>query len=344
MPTTTLSDIHQEIIQTHILPRLDGRSLSTTATVSSSLHALTSDHNLWSQISRSTWPSITHPRVDDVIYTFPGGHRSFFDDSFPSLTTEINHRDRYLSKSTLKQQPDCSSCNTCPSQLISAVDIRYQTDIIYSNVQFTDVTTEFLSSELQIKLNEDATSNGINLEVDELAGVDEETLSHLKESVTLNWILIDPTLKRAGNLSSIKPVTAKKDWVTNETILLYDTVLPGCDPNEMVLCRIHVVLGVGGQGLHVKEVMMKLIDVDSCWLRGREFLVITQGAILGESNVRRKVVDDDDRRKSRREFKEIRRQRKEFEEDKRENAIRMNYIGILVSFCFSLFFLSLMLQ
>ncbi|KAI3705513.1 hypothetical protein L1987_75752 [Smallanthus sonchifolius] len=327
---TSLSDIHQDIIQTHILPRLDGRSLSTTATVSSSLHALASDHNLWSQISRCTWPSITHPRVDDVISTFPDGHRSFFEDSFPSLITEINHRDRYHSKSTLKL-PDCSSCNTWPSQLISAVDIRYQTDVIYSNVQFTDITTEFMSSEIQINLNKDATGNRINLEVDELAGVDESKFSHVKESLTLNWILIDPSLKRAGNLSSIKPISVKKDWVTNETLVQYVIVLRGCDPNEMVQYRIQVVLGVGdfGEGLHVKEVVMKLMDLDSYWLNGRDFLVISQRAISGENNVRRKVVDDEFRWKSRREFKEMKRMRNELvkmEDDKRESAIVKNYI------------------
>ncbi|KAK1432158.1 hypothetical protein QVD17_09050 [Tagetes erecta] len=340
MPTTSLDNIHSDVIQTQIFPRLDARSLSTVATISSYLHTLTSDQNLWSHICNYTWPSITDPRVHAIISTFPDGHRSFFNDSFPSLITQVNHH-------------NSSCCNLdkaidhpCPSQLISAVDIRYQSNNVYSTVEFTDITTDhFLSSNLLIKLNQDvdAISTPIELEVDEF-GVNEATLAHLKHSLTLSWIMIDPSLKRACNLSSVKPFSVKKDWMSNDTHIRYDIVLPGCGRHEVVQCRIQVVLGVGGKGLYVREVMMKVMDLDCGGVKGGEFLMILQRAIMGEDdNVRRKVVDDDGERwRSMLEFKEMKRQRREMtkkEQDKWDIDIIMNYIGILVSFCFTIYFL-----
>ncbi|XP_071711932.1 F-box protein At2g27310-like [Rutidosis leptorrhynchoides] len=364
---TKFSDINSDIIQTHILPKLDGPSLSTAAAVSSHLQSLCSDHNLWSPTSKSTWPSITHPRVADVISTFPAGHRSFFQDSFPSLITDVN---QLINSSTSSCDDLNRSSHPCPSELISAVDIRYQNDVVYSKVEFTSITADFLYSKIKIELynnkpdgkgsgseseseSEDVTriSRHIDRKVDVLAGADEATLSHLKESMTLNWIIIDPTQKRAGNISSIKPVSARQAWMSNGTVLRYVTVLPGCDPNEMVQCRIKMVLGVDSSsnmgGLYVKKVVLKLRDVDYNCLSGREFLVITQRAISEQNNVIRKVIDDDEERwKSYNEFEELKRNKKEMvekEEEKRVKAIKMNYVGILVSFCFSLYFLMMIL-
>nr|GEU41001.1 retrovirus-related Pol polyprotein from transposon TNT 1-94 [Tanacetum cinerariifolium] len=174
---------------THILPCLDGPSITNTSAVSSKLQSLCSDDDLWSPISKSTWPSIIDPRVDNLISTFPGGHRSFYKDSFGALFTEVSHSNRYcsLSSSSQKPQPDC-----CLTELISVVDIRNKDDIIYSKVEVTPTTSIFLSSSLWIDLLDHHTSP------------DQATLSHRKESVTLNWIIINPTLKRSGIVSSIK--------------------------------------------------------------------------------------------------------------------------------------------
>ncbi|KVI06854.1 F-box protein At2g27310-like [Cynara cardunculus var. scolymus] len=348
MAITTLADIHPHIIQTHILPRLDGPSLSTAATASSYLQALCSDDHLWAHVSKTTFPSINHPRLHHVISSFPSGYRSFFDDSFPVLVTDVNHHNR--PRTCSKTQPDCDL--DLPSELISAIDIRYQNDVIFSRIEITDTTNDFLSPAFRIELDNDPVPENfqsIDLKVDELAGADQETLSHLKESVTLNWILIDPTLKRAGNLSSIKAVSARQDWMSNETLLRYVTVLPGTVPNEVVQCRIEVVLGVGkgGVGLHVKEVSLQMQDLDYNRLHGRDFLVITQGVLLEKNNVKRKVVDDDERRKMYQKFKQLRRQRSEWvkkEEEKMEFAVNVNYALTLVSFLFSVYFLSLMLR
>ncbi|KAI3508775.1 hypothetical protein L1887_23789 [Cichorium endivia] len=302
---TIISDIYPAIIQTHILPRLDGPSLLSTATTSKYLHQLCAHEDHWSHICKSIWPSITDPRLEDIISSFPAGHRSFFQDSFPALVTDINNQNSlHLNRSSHPR----------PSQLISAVDIRYQDEIIYSRVEFTDTSDDFLSSVLRITLNNDLKSKpgpgilgSINLNVDEFAGADEATFSHLEESLSLNWILIDPTRKRAGNLSSIKPISTRQGWMTNQTYLVYAIVLPGCDSNKVVQCRIQVVLAVaaGGVGMYVKEVMLELLDLDFRRLKGRDFLVISQGALSEEHNVRRKMVTNEESRCRYREFKRM---------------------------------------
>ncbi|KAK9070012.1 hypothetical protein SSX86_010411 [Deinandra increscens subsp. villosa] len=313
----TLADIHPDIIQTQILPLLDGRSLSSTAAASPRLQTLCSDDTLWSQIATSTWPSIAHPRVQEVISTFPAGHRSFFEDSFPALIADLSRRNPGgRSWSAPKSDSDLDHSFQTPSELISAVDIRYLDDVVYSRVNFTEITPDFLTSAFGIELNDDDVcistnrsgfgstevvnriTRSIDLTVDEIEGADQPTLSHLKQSITLNWILIDPTRKRACNLSSIKPVFARQDWVTNETHLRFVTVLPGSDPNEIVKCGIKVVLGVGemGVGLYVKKVVLRMHDLDFGVLNGREFLVILRGVFLKEKDMRRrKVVDDEER-------------------------------------------------
>ncbi|KAJ0653369.1 putative F-box-like domain superfamily protein [Helianthus annuus] len=380
---TTLTDLHPDIIHTHILPRLDGPSLSATATASSSLKSLCSDDTLWFPISQSTFPSTTHPHVNSVISTFPSGHRSFFLDSFPTITTDLTHRNPRRSWSHTKyDHPSCNlhpSSHSSPSQLISTVDICYQNDVIFSKPMFTDITSHFLSSGFLTELSEDnptrtrldptriqndptrirpgagtgsdpfRIARPIDLTVDEIAGADAATLRHLKESVKLNWIIIDPTRKRACNLSSIKAVSARQDWVTNESIIRYATVLPGCDPDEIVRCRIQVVLGVGekGVGLYVKEVVMKVQDMDGVCVNGVEFLKIVEGVMMEVNGVRRKVGDDEERLRCCRVFKELKREKKEWEkmkEEKKEMVIWLNYVAIFVSFCFCVYFLLLLLK
>ncbi|XWS66622.1 hypothetical protein CRYUN_Cryun05aG0215800 [Craigia yunnanensis] len=82
-----ISTIHPDIIETHILTRLDGPTLASASCASSHLRALTSQENLWTNICHSAWPSTTSPRIRHVISNFPNGSRSFFSDAFP-LTME----------------------------------------------------------------------------------------------------------------------------------------------------------------------------------------------------------------------------------------------------------------
>ncbi|GLU19149.1 hypothetical protein SLE2022_354140 [Rubroshorea leprosula] len=137
----TLFTVHPDIIQTHILIRLDGRTLVAVACVSSQLHHLSAEENIWREICSAIWPSVNHPSVRYIISTFPSGHRSLFSDSFPLL----DHR-------PLKKQK-AANFPTLEAELISAVDIYYQDNLIYSKVKEMDTATGwFLYSPFRIDL------------------------------------------------------------------------------------------------------------------------------------------------------------------------------------------------
>ncbi|KAL0389968.1 UNVERIFIED_CONTAM: F-box protein [Sesamum calycinum] len=85
--TTIITAIHPDIIQSHILNRLDGPTLASTTCASAQLLSLCNDDCLWKDICNSTWPSTTDTRVRDAISAFPSAHRSFYSDAFPPSAT-----------------------------------------------------------------------------------------------------------------------------------------------------------------------------------------------------------------------------------------------------------------
>ncbi|KAJ7001778.1 hypothetical protein NC653_012008 [Populus alba x Populus x berolinensis] len=107
----TISTLHPDILQTHILTLLDGPTLAATACASSELYALSTEDKLWRNICTSSWPSINDPTVSSIISTFSSGHRSFFSDSYP-LLHHHHHSSSFLTTST--------------EYLVSSVDIYYK--------------------------------------------------------------------------------------------------------------------------------------------------------------------------------------------------------------------------
>ncbi|KAI3683085.1 hypothetical protein L1987_83585 [Smallanthus sonchifolius] len=120
-------DIHEHIIQTHILTRLDGPTLAATGCTTSHLQSLCSDNKLWSDICSDNWPSTAHPLVNQTILNFTSGHRSFFSDVFPSPS-------HHLTTTT--------TATSCPptTLIINSVDLRYDDSLLFSKVEFTDTT------------------------------------------------------------------------------------------------------------------------------------------------------------------------------------------------------------
>ena len=119
--TTLLPDI----IETHILTRLDGQTLAAAACTSSHLHSLCAQEKLWQHICSSTWPSSNDPRVRNLVSSYPGGgHRSFFSHSFPLLDCQ---------KQPAKRIHDDDSL-LVTEEIISAVDLYYRNDPVFSRV------------------------------------------------------------------------------------------------------------------------------------------------------------------------------------------------------------------
>ncbi|XVF19665.1 hypothetical protein REPUB_Repub11eG0130600 [Reevesia pubescens] len=314
----TIATVHPDIIQSHILTRLDGPSLASFACASSQLHALSTDVNLWQNICSSTWPSINHPRLREIISTFPSGHRSFFSDSFPfpdpqPLKLDVN---------TL----------TLPMELISAVDIYYQNKIIYSKVEEMKTSSSwFLCSPFRVDLLDpkDCTPTPVKY----FGGIKDDTwLKHLEENLSLSWIVIDPIRKKAVNMSSRRAVSVQRHWLTGDVQVRFGTVMEGDERRgsfrELVECGVVVTCGgkEGGE-MQVREVCMVMEDMEGKGLNGKDSLVILKGVMQNE---RRKKRNENEGKEKYEDFEERKRERKE-KKQRKERALDLVCITIGVA-------------
>ncbi|CAK7329153.1 unnamed protein product [Dovyalis caffra] len=320
----TISTLHPEILQTHILTLLDGPTLAATACASSELYALSTEDKLWRKICSSTWPSINDPNVSSIISTFPSGHRSFFSDSYPLL-----HHDRHSS----------SFPTTSTECFVSAVDIYYKNVPIFSKVVKTETLTDwFKCSPFRVDLLEpkEFVQTLIQYEPTEK----DLSVKQLEENITLSWILIDPKRKRSMNLSSERPVSVQRHWLTGEVVVKFASVVAGDGgEKEFVECGVVVCCGEkeGGE-MEVREVSMGMEDMEGRNLTGKDSLVILQDAMaMGE---RRKGKDGKEGKARHEEFLERKKERKE-KMHKLEKALDMACIvtGITVFVSFWTFIL-----
>jgi len=252
--TTTFSAVHDDIIQAHILTRLDGAALASAASTCSQLNSLCSNEHLWANMCHSTWPSTNTERVQQAISTFPNGSRSFFADSFSS------HHQRDI---TLRNPDQTLS-------LISAVDIFHSKSLVFSKVVETEtVTGWFRCSPFRVDLldNKDLIKYPV--------GGDE----NLGEELRLSWILIDPVSQRAMNVSSGKAVEVVPR--SGEVKLRFATVVYGetSTATEVALCSVVVILAE--ENMEVREVSLQVEDMDGKHVSGRDSLVILHKALEG---------------------------------------------------------------
>ncbi|RDY07180.1 F-box protein, partial [Mucuna pruriens] len=246
---TTLSDVPADIIQTHILTRLDGPALASTGTTCSQLRSLSSHSPLWASACHATWPSTLSPRVHHVISTFPDGARSFFADSFPSPRPSQNS----------PQNPDRTP------ELISAVDLFHGSRLLFSKVAVTEtVTGWFRCSPFRIDMVD--AKDVVRTEVEYPA--DEATCRELGEQLRLSWVLIDPVARRAVNVSSGRAVAVEKHWLSGEVEVRFATAA------EAALCSAVVTWGAE---MHVKEVSLQMEDMDGMQMNGRDSLRSLEG-------------------------------------------------------------------
>ncbi|XP_059296224.1 F-box protein At2g27310 [Lycium ferocissimum] len=352
---TGFSDLHSDIIETHILTRLDGPTLASTSCSSTTLLHLSSENHLWSRVCHSTWPSTNTPRVSHIISNFPdSGHRAFFSQSF-SLPLPENELIQDLESVNLKQDLHaiymnllylfcictcvlsrkqwiqlniyrkgiCStaSSNTInrmylPLELISAVDIHYKNDVVFSKVQETETTSSwFQCSPFRIDMIDPKDMISTTIKHPN----DDDTCTDLIEDMTLSWILIDPIGRLAINISSLKPVSVQRHWLTGEVHVRFGSILTVDQKRGNVLCEIVVTCGGSEVGeMQVREVSLEVEDMDGSHLNGRESLVILQRVLEGKrgNGANRAEIG----RKRYKEFLEMRRERKE-KKLKREGAL-----------------------
>ncbi|KAH6774785.1 hypothetical protein C2S52_002216 [Perilla frutescens var. hirtella] len=263
---TSIAAIHPDIIQSHILNRLDGPTLAATTCASAQFLSLCTPDILWREICNSTWPSTTDPIVRAAISAFPSAHRSFYSDSFPSA------RCHALGRPRPKAAPETHG-------LISAVDIFYDDKLIYSRVKTTEtVSGWFLSSPFRVDVMEPKEIAAAPLKFD---GEDGTCMELAKERLRVSWILIDPHKKRAVNIASLTAVEARRHWLTEDIQLRYATVVDGGD-GELVQCAVVVTCGgkEGGE-LQMREISMQVEDMEGKILTGMDSLGILDAAMEG---------------------------------------------------------------
>ncbi|KAK3017195.1 hypothetical protein RJ639_007846 [Escallonia herrerae] len=312
---TAITSVHPDIIEAHILTRLDGPTVASVTCASPQLHSLCTEEKLWRDICYTTWPSINDPRVRTAISTFPGGHRSFFSDSFPTL--------RHHSKSKVDHRRSLPT-----TELISAVDIHYRNELIYSKVDVTEtVTSWFRCSPFLVDLldQKERVATPVNVIND-----GDIFLAQLEQHMTLSWILIDPTWNRAANISSLKPVSVQRHWLTGEVELQFSTIMAGGSgrgSSGFVQCKVVVTCG-GDEGgvLRMREVNMQMQDMDEKCLKGEEILVILQEGM--GSGERRKGRRGEERERYE-EYLEMKRERSE---RKKRREGKLNVVGVSVGF------------
>ncbi|VVA98896.1 unnamed protein product [Arabis nemorensis] len=276
-----ISTVHDDIIESHILTRLDSPTLASVSCASSHLHDLASNEKLWSKICCSTWPSVSRTIISD-------GSRSFFSDVysvFDDTAGSVSDLDRPF------------------PELISAVDLHYRGKLVLSRVVKRETTTSwFRSSPLRIDLvdHKDTVATPIKR-----GRRTEDTCRDLEKDLTLSWIVMDPTGKRAANLSSHRPVSVQRNWLSGEVEAKFATVVGSTSPEETVECVITVVT-CGEEEMHVKEVSLKVEKMEGTHLNGKDSLVILRKVMEGK------------RGNGRRREKESKRKHQEFMEKKRE--------------------------
>ncbi|KAK2655598.1 hypothetical protein Ddye_008650 [Dipteronia dyeriana] len=272
--TSSISGVHSDIIETHILTRLDGPTLASTACVSSQLYSLiTCDETLWTNICHSTWPSTNSPRVSHVISTFDKGPRSFFSESFtnPDPTASA---------------AESASNHDAPSELISAVDIYYRKKLMLSKVVETEtVSGWYKCSPFRVDLLDPKDTVSTRIPYPDT----EEACRELAEDFTLSWILIDPTRRRAMNLSSNKPVSVQRHWLSGEVHVRFASMLSGGE-------QCGIVITCGRSQMHVREVSLQVEDTDGMHLSGKDSLVILQRALEGKRENNRGREEEGKRR------------------------------------------------
>ncbi|KAL2328440.1 hypothetical protein Fmac_021867 [Flemingia macrophylla] len=318
----SLATLHPDIIHTHILTRLDGATLATAASVSSLMHRLCTQDDLWRHICTATWPSLQDPAARHVISTLPAAHRSIFSDAFPSL--------HHLSLPTRLPPPPPP-----PPELISAVDIYYQGNPLFSRVKRTPTQTNwFLSSPLWLDALE---PNELIPTTVKYARKNGEWLRNLEENLSLSWIVVDPRVGRAANVSSRRAVAARRHWLTREVEVLYTVEMAGDKQHatERVQCVIKVTCcGKDGGELHVREVNLVMEDTEGRHVTGKEGLAILQRAMVSGE---RKKIDHVGNKERFQNFTCLVKQRRESKhkrEKARDIASTLLALVALILFCF----------
>ncbi|XP_076883407.1 putative F-box protein At2g36090 [Bidens hawaiensis] len=298
---TGITSLPADIIESHVLTRLDGQSLAAVSCASAAVHSMSeTNHRLWSDVCHSTWPSTSGELVTGIISGFSGnGHREFYSQAFPLPSPDP----------TVVVIPPSSPTRVTSTRLISAVDVYHRNKLIFTKTEETEtVSGWFQCSPFRIDLLDPK-----DMVPTEIPHQDQDaTCTALTDDMTLSWIIIDPNSKHAVNLSSHKPVSVQRHWLTGDVKMRFASVLAGGNHPHSGLVQCAVVVDCGwseGGEMQVRELSMQIEDMDGKHLNGRDSLVILQKVMEGK---RGNGVKREKEAKNRyNKFEEMKRERRE---------------------------------
>ncbi|GAA0151600.1 hypothetical protein LIER_10289 [Lithospermum erythrorhizon] len=322
-PPPSITAVHHDIIESHILKRLDGQTLASTSCVSSEFNTLCNKENLWKNICNIYFPST----LDLLLHNKISSHRTFFS----SASSAVHHLNPTSS------QPNSPKIK----KLISAVDISFEDKIICSRVIVTDSSSSWFScSPCRIDILEpkEVVPTSVKLSIDE-----GECMKHLEKSMKVSWILLDPDTNIALNVCSKNPVLVKRHWLTGEFQVKYATVVPDCrrfrgGGGGLVQCGVVVTCRMNEEReMHVKEVSMIMEDLEGLILDGSQGLEVLQQVLM---NGKRKKIDAIDEKERYEIFVRL---KTDFFDEKQRREQRLDMMCIFTSVSIFLMFWTLVL-
>ncbi|KAL2500505.1 putative F-box protein [Forsythia ovata] len=136
----------------------------------------------------------------------------------------------------------------------------------------------------------------------------DDTCTAISNDMTLSWILIDPIRRLVVNLSSHKPITVQRHWLTGEVQVRFASILAA--DRGHVQCGIVVTCGGSEEGeMQMREISLEIEDMDGMHINGKESLGILQRAMEGKKGKGRNRVQEGQRRYK--EYLEVKKERKE---------------------------------
>ncbi|KAI4364052.1 hypothetical protein MLD38_020195 [Melastoma candidum] len=268
---TALSDVPDDVLLHHVLTLLDPTTLASFSCVSARFRSLVASSSLWSLLCAVTWPSTRSQLLRHVIPSFPSHdpHLCFFSQSYTVIASDPGSRPR---------------SGRGIGRLISAVDLRYRGDIVFSRAAETETSSSwFVQSPFRIDLLDPKEAVPTPIPSLDTPGICLE----LRDDLTLSWIAVDPEGKRAVNLSSHRAVSVERHWLSGEVEARFSSVLGGDERGtSREYVEMVVTVKLGGYkdkegATEVREVSVRGEDMEGNGLKGGESLRAVEAGGFG---------------------------------------------------------------
>ncbi|CAJ2663306.1 F-box protein at2g27310-like protein [Trifolium pratense] len=283
-----------DIILTHILPRLDGETLTALSAVSSEFfHMICKDNNsrLWVNVCISTWPSLlSHTWVGFhgmIISDFPGGCRSFFSDAFPSL----HHRNNPPPPPPPPKFPSVADFAYVFDVFLQGERER-ERELLCANIGSQSIKIGTCGATRSFRFVDSCDLwNILNFIPVKKDGCEE----YLKEKLRFSCVLISSlyseissrsTIKHAGSLfrPCCKPVSVTTN--NGSVVAVYETLLPMAGVweyfTEMVKCEVKVKCEWKNEEedkFYVRRIKIRMEDMDGIVVNENQAAIILMNAI-----------------------------------------------------------------